>query len=228
MGQVDLNSCTRTSLVMTRKVYTMQDVEDKCKIWHKSNQLGVDGWPFCTFNSEEEIEWVKKAILDALNHPEVFNASDNYGALCNLKKLIKGKKAVLLRAKYGVPAKYEYRNIEGVNSIVDANHNDKVVIPLTAEEILDVIADLNKNRSPEDIFNAYDFHHETVTIECLETFQGLYCKGELNKCIKFICSKSNELGGFYDYGVGVIRNRLTSQYVFDSRRIPYTGGEKDD
>ena len=28
-----------------------------------------------------------------------------------------------------------------------------------------------------------------------------------------------ELGGFYDYGVGIIRNRLTSQYVDDSRRV---------
>jgi len=219
MVQAELNSSTLTTgFMITRKVYTKEDVEKKCKIWKKSHQIGFDGWPFCTYKNLEEIEWVKKAILDALNHPEKFNANDNYGALCNLKEMIKGKQAVRLRSKYGVPAKYEYRNTMGVNSIVDANHGDRIIVPLTAGEVLDIIVDLNKNRDLEDIFNAYNFHHETMSIEYLETFKGLYCQGKLNKLIKFICSKSNELGGFQDYGVDIIRNRLTSHYLLDARR----------
>ena len=107
-----------------------------------------------------------------------------------------------------------------MNCIVDANHADKVIIPLTARELLDIIADLNKGHGVEDIYNAYlqEFHHETITIEHLEQLRLLYFNGKLNKIIKFICSKSNELGGFVDYGVDVIHNRLTSQYLFDSRR----------
>lgn len=217
MGQIDLGSCTEGPLLVPRKVYTKEDVEKKCKIWHKSNQLGFDGWPFFTFNDLEEVEWVKAAILDALNNPRMFNANDNYGALCNLKRKIKGKNAIVLKAKYGIPVKLEYRNAYEVNAIVDVNHNDRLIIPLTAEELLDIIVDLNKNRKIEDIYNAYDFHHETMTIEYLESFKELYCKGKLNKIIRFICSKSNELGGFTDYGVNVIRNRLTSHYIFDSR-----------
>lgn len=54
--------------------------------------------------------------------------------------------------------------------------------------------------------------------EKMEKFQSLYFKGKLNKLIKYICSKSNEIGGFHDYGVTIIRNRLTSQYLFDPRR----------
>ena len=205
-------------LMITRTVYTKEDVEKKCKIWRKSKQLGFDGWPFFSYKNLEEIEWVKSAILDALNKPETFNATDNYGALCNLKNLIKGKKAEKLRSKYGIPVKLEYRNTSGINSIVDVNHNDKLIIPLTAGEILDIIADLNKGRKVEDIYKAYDFHHDTMTIEYLENFRELYRKGKLNKLISFICSKSNELGGFNDYGVSIIRNRLTSHYLFDARR----------
>jgi len=201
------------SLVITRKVYTKEYVDEKCKIWAKSNQMGFDGWPFFSYKNLEEVEWVKAAILDALNRPQSFNARDNYGALCNLKEKIKGKNAIVLRSKYGVPMKLEYRNTKGVNSIVDVNHGDKLVVPLTAEEVLDVIADLNKNRSVEDVFNAYDFHHKVMTIEYLEIFKRLYCNGKLNKLVKFICSKSNELGGSNDYGVPIIRNRLTSQYI---------------
>lgn len=223
MVQAELNHSTLgNGLIIPRKVYTMEDVEKKCKIWKKSNQLGFDGWPFFTYNSLEEVEWVKAAILDALNHPEQFNARDNYGALCNLKKKIKGKKAEVLKSKYAIPQKLEYRNNEGVNCIVDANHDDKVIIPLTASEILDVIVDLNKNRDIEDIYHAYDFHHQIMTIEHLEDFKKLYCKGKLNKLVRFICSKSNELGGFVDYGVDVVRNRLTSHYLFDNRK----GGKK--
>lgn len=220
MVQAEFNSSTfqSTGLIVTRKVYTKEDVEKRCKIWKKSNQLGLDGWPFFSYKHLEEVEWVKAAILDALNHPERFNASDNYGALCNLKSMIKNKNAEKLRSRYGIPVKLEYRNTKGVNSIVDANHGDKLIVPLTAEELLDIIVDLNKNRKVEDIFNAYDFHHGSVTIEYLETFGKLYCQGKLNKIIRFICSKSNELGGFNDYGVSVIRNRLTSHYLFDSRR----------
>ena len=218
--QAELNSSTFSSpgLIITRKVYSKEDVEKKCKIWKKSKQLGFDGWPFFTYKNLEEVKWVKAAILDALNHPETFNANDNYGALCNLKEMIKGKHAEKLRSKYGIPVKLEYRNTNGVNCIVDANHDDEIIIPLTAEESLDIIVDLNKNRKIEDIYNAYDFHHETMTIEYLEYFRKLYCKGELNKVIRFICSKSNELGGFTDYGVSIIRNRLTSHYLFDNRK----------
>lgn len=219
MGQIDLGSCTDGALMVPRKVYTKEYVEKKCKIWHKSNQLGFDGWPFFTFNDLEEVEWVKAAILDALNNPGMFNASDNYGALCNLKRKIKGKKAIVLKAKYGIPVKLEYRNAYEVNAIVDANHNDKVIIPLTAGEILDLIADINKNRNVSELFEFYEFYHGEVSIELLEKFERLYSQGKLNKIIKYICTKSNDLGGFHDYGVSVIRNRLTSQYIFDSRKV---------
>ena len=219
MVQAELNSCIgNSSLIITRKVYTKEDVEKKCKIWRKSKQLGFDGWPFFTYKNLEEIEWVKSAILDALNKPETFNAHDTYGALCNLKTLIKGKNAEKLRVKYGIPMKLEYRNAYEVNSIVDANHDDRVIIPLTASEILDLIADFNKNREVTELFEVYEFHHGDVTIELLEKFQRYYNQGKLNKLIRYICSKSNELGGFHDYGVGIIRNRLTTQYLFDQRR----------
>lgn len=220
MVQAELNSNTFNSngLLFARKVYTKEYVEKKCKIWPKSNQLGFDGWPFFSYKNLEEIDWVKNAILDALNNPESFDSRDTYGALCNLKKMIKGKNAKVLRSKYGLPIKLEYRNAYELNCIVDANHNDTVIIPLTAGEILDIIADLNKNREVSELFEVYDFHHGDVTIELLEKFQELYNKGELNKLIKYICSKSNELGGFHDYGVGIIRNRLTTQYLFDHRK----------
>ena len=87
---------------------------------------------------------------------------------------------------------------------------------------MDVIVDLNKNRDVEDIYHAYDFHHQVMTIGYLDDFKRLYCKGKLNKLVRFICSKSNELGGFVDYGVDVVRNRLTSHYLFDNRK----GGKK--
>ena len=219
MVQAKLNNSTfKQGFMVTRKMYTKEDVEKKCKIWHKSNQLGFDGCPFFTYKNLEEVEWVKSAILDALNNPGTFQASDTYGALCNLKKLIKGKNAEKLKAKYGIPLKLEYRNSQGVNSIVDANHDDKVIIPVTASELLDLIADLNKNRKPSDIFEFYDWYHKEVTIESLELFHNYYKQCKLNKLIKYICSKSNEIGGFQDYGVGIIRNRLTSQYLYDSRK----------
>lgn len=211
--QVDLNGCATGTFNSSIKVYTKKDVEEKCKIWHKSNQLGFDGWPFFSFKNLVEVEWVKAAILDALNHPEMFNATDNYGALCNLKEMIKGKNAIVLKSRYGVPPKLEYRNCENVNCIVDANNDDAIIIPLTATEILDVVVDLNKNRSLDEIFRAYEFYHESMSFEYLERFKDLYQHGELNKLIRFICRKSNELGGFYDYGVCVIRNRLTSHYL---------------
>lgn len=219
MVHAELNNSTfKQGFMVTRKMYTKEDVEKKCKIWHKSNQLGFDGWPFFTYKNLEEVEWVKSAILDALNNPGTFQASDTYGALCNLKEFIKGKNAEKLKPKYGIPLKLEYRNSQGVNSIVDANHDDKVIIPVTASELLDLIADLNKNRKPSDIFEVYDWYHKDVTIESLELFYTYYKQCKLNKLIKYICSKSNELGGFQDYGVGIIRNRLTSQYLYDSRK----------
>lgn len=218
MVQVDLNGHSTDSIKVSRKVYTMEDVDGMCKIWRKSNQLGLDGWAFCTYKNLTEVEWVKAAILDALNNPETFNATDNYGALCNLKAMIKGKNAIVLRDKYGVPQKLEYRNVMGINSIVDANHDDCVIIPVTAEEILDLIADINKNHKLEDIFDAYNFYHVDMTLEKMELFKKYYNQGKLNKIIRYICSKSNELGGFHDYGVDTIRNRLTTQYLFDSRR----------
>lgn len=215
MVQAEFNSSTFSSngLVVNRKVYTMEDVEKKCKIWPKSNQMGLDGWPFFSYKNIVEVEWVKAAIVDALNKPELFGASDTYGALCNLKEKIKGKNAEVLRETYGIPPKLEYRNNKNVNQIVDANHNDELVIPLTASEILDVIADLNKNRSIDEIMGAYDFHHNNMNRDFLKLFHDYYKKGMLNKLIKYICSKSNELGGFKDYGVDDVRNRLTSQYL---------------
>ena len=207
-----------TPLMIPRKVYTKEYVEQNCTYWKSSNQVGLNGWAICIIRNKDEIPLIQAAVLDALNHPERFNANDNYGALCNLKEYIKRGNAEKLRSRYAMPVKLEYRNVQGINSIVDANHDDKIIIPLTAGEILDVIVDLNKNRDIEEIYYAYEFNHETMTIEYLEQFQEYYYKGELNKIVKFICSKSNELGGFVDYGFDIIRNRLTSHYLFDNRK----------
>ena len=204
-----------------RKIYSMSDVEEMMNLIESSYQITIHTWKLGTCNDLAEYELVKKAVLDALNNPEKFNApNDSFGALVNLRKKIKKNNCKVLYSEYGLPVKLEYRNTSDVNCIVDANHADKVIIPLTARELLDIVADLNKNHDVEDIYNAYlqEFHHETITIEHLEQLRLLYFNGKLNKIIKFICSKSNELGGFVDYGVDVIHNRLTSQYLFDSRR----------
>lgn len=219
--QVELDQCSANGTIqVSRKVYTVDDVKELVKPIKSSRQISFPkGRMFCSYKNPVEIEWVRAAILDALNNPEKFNSpGDNFGATMKLQEMVKGNNCIVLRKWYDVPVKYEYRNTYEVNSIVDANHNDEVIIPLTAEEILDVIADLNKNRKPEDIFNAYEFHHKDVTIEKLNLFKTLYHQGKLNKLIRYICSKSNELGGFKDYGVSIIRNRLTSQYLYDSRR----------
>lgn len=220
MGQIELPDCTNT-IQVSRKVYSNEELEEMVKVW-STGQVAIMGMAIGSAKNDYEISWIKAAIGDALNHPEVFNSpNDTFGALNNLRGMIKNKNAVVLRARYGIPVKLEYRNTLGVNAIVDVNHEDNVIIPLTASEILDIIVDLNKNRNVEDIYYAYEeeFYHETMTIEYLESFQELYQKGKLNNIIRFICHKSNELGGFKDYGVDVIRNRLTSQYLFDNRRM---------
>ncbi|MBQ2651923.1 MAG: hypothetical protein IJF83_00050 [Methanobrevibacter sp.] len=221
MVQVELDNCSNKGIFhISRKVYTMEDIDELVKPITSSKQISFPkGRMFCSYKDAIEIEWVKAAILDALNNPEKFySPGDTFGATMKLQEMIKGNNCIVLRKEYGIPEKLEYRNTYEVNSIVDANHNDRVIIPITAGEILDLIADLNKNRKLEDIFEVYDWYHKDMTIELLELFQTYYRECRLNKLIKYICSKSNELGGFQDYGVGVVRNRLTTQYLFDSRK----------
>ena len=218
--QVELDRCANGTLQTYRKIYTMEDIDHLVKLIPSSRQISFPkGRMFCSYKQEHEINWVKAAILDALNNPEKFFCpGDTFGATMKLQEMIKGNNCIVLKKWYDLPQKLEYRNNYNVNAIVDANNNDTVIIPVTAEEILDLIADLNKHRKVEDIFIAYEFYHESMTLEKLELFQSYYKKGKLNKIIRYICSKSNDLGGFHDYGVNVIRNRLTSQYLFDNRR----------
>lgn len=220
-------SKTQTDLLSLRcdpipkKVYTMEDVDKMMNLIESSNQITIHTWKLGTCNDRSEYEMVKKAVLDALNHPEKFNSStDTFGALVNLRKKIRKNNCSVLFEEYGLPAKYEYRNTHGINCIVDANNNDSMIVPVTASELLNLIADFNKNHNIEDIYDAYlqEFHHDNVTIEHLELLKKLYYQGKLNKVIKFICTKSNKLGGFVDHGVDIIHSRLTSQYLFDSRR----------
>lgn len=202
-----------------QKQYSLEDIQKMTKPINKNSQFSFNGWSFCSIKNLEEFKWIQMALRDTLNFPEAWGCEyNNFGAILKLQKYVSGNNCEKLRKWYGIPIKYEYRNAKNVNCIVDANNNDQVIIPLTAEEILDVVVDLNKNRKVEDIYHAYDFHHQIMTIELLEKFKELYDTGKLNKLIRFICSKSNELGGFNDYGVSVIRNRLTSQYIFDSRK----------
>lgn len=224
MVQAELtNSTFKTgSFFNTDKKYTMTDIEEMMNLIESSNQITLHTWKLGTCNNNTEYEWVKRAVLDACNTPEKFDSpGDTLGAIINLRKMIKKNNCNVLRGRYGMTPKYEYRNQYLHNFIVDANNHDEIIIPLTAREILDIIADLNKGHSISKIYDSYleDFHHDTVTMEHLELLKKLYYKGELNKLIKFICSKSNELGGFVDYGVEVLRNCLTSQYIYDSRRV---------
>lgn len=219
MVQVELEECC--TLIPKKKIYSIEDIEEMTKPINNNAQCSLNGWSFCSIKNLTEFKWLQLALLDTLNHPEMWGYPGNtYEALIELQRYVHGNHCEKLAKWYHLPMKLQYRNIEGVNAIVDANHNDKIIIPLTARELLDIIAYLNKNYSAEDIYYAYqtDFHHKSITIEHLEYFKRLYLKGELNKLIKFICSKSNELGGFYDYGVEVLRNYVTSRYVFDSRR----------
>ena len=222
--QADLLSCRCDPINV--KIYPMNDVEEMMNLIESSNQITIHTWKLGTCNGKSEFEMVKKAVLDALNHPEKFNSPmDSFGALVNLREKIKKNNCKVLSEEYGLPMKLEYRNTSGVNCIVDANHDDRIVIPLTARELLDIIADFNKGHSPEDIYNAYlqEFHHGSITIEHLEYFMALYSHDKINKIIKFICRKSNDLGGFVDYGVGILHNCLTSQYLHDSRKVNNNG-----
>ena len=213
--QVELPGCSTSTINCTRKVYTIQDIDRLVKPIQSSKQISFPrGRMFCSYKDTIEIDWVKSAILDALNHPEKFDSpGDTFGATMKLQEMIKGNKCHILKKWYDIPQKLEYRNAYEVNAIVDANHQDRLIIPLTAEEILDVIVDINKNRSLEDICNVYNFHHSEMNVHYLELFKELYYKNELDKLIRFICTKSNDLGGFMDHGVGVVRNRLTSHYL---------------
>ena len=210
MGQVELSEYAG--------LYSKKEVEDMVSVW-TTGQVAICGMSIGTAGNKFEQDWIKAAIFDALNHPEKFNSkNDTFGALMVLKSKIQGGNVHVLKSEYGVPPRFEYRNSRGVNAVVDVNHESKVVFHLTACEVLDVICDLNKNRSIKQIFNSYDFYHKNVSLESLKFFKDAYSNGELNKVVKYICSKSNDIGGFKDHGVGVVRNRLTSQYLFDARR----------
>lgn len=227
MVQAELDYNTSGTINLSRTYYTMHDIERMMDVIKTSNQITFLTWKLGTHKNEQELEWVKKALFDCLNNPEKFDSpNDTFGAIANLREKIKRNNCIVLREYYGIPPKFEYRNSYEINAIVDANSNDDIIIPVTASEILDIIADINKNRSLEEIFDNYEFHHdECMTIELLDLFRKLYCQGKLNKIVRHICSKSNELGGFKDYGVEVIRNRLTSQYLFDPRRGGKENGE---
>lgn len=217
MVQVELTDCT-SNIQFTKKVYTREEVEGMVKLWKSSGQVSIMGMAIGTPKNTTEEKWIRAAIFDALNKPELYGCKcDTFGALMVLRNMIKNKKAHVLSKWYNLPIKYEYRNNFGVNAIVDANQDDEIIFPLVASEVLDVIADLNKNRTTREIYANYTFYHD-ICLEDLEKFKVAYNKGVLNRLIKYICSKSNEIGGFKDYGVDVIRNRLTSQYLFDNRR----------
>ena len=202
------------------KLYSKNEVEDMISVW-STGQVALCGMNIGSAHNKYEEEWIKAGIFDALNHPEKFDCecNDTFGALMVLKDRISGGNVSVLKDEYGIPPCYEYRNNKGVNAIVDVNHDDEVVFPFTAGEVLDIICDLNKNRSVDDILRSYDFYHGGVTGSVLVDFNAAYVGRELNRLVKHICHKSNELGGFMDHGVGVLRNRLTSQYLFDSRKI---------
>ena len=218
MVQAELTNIGPSSIQVSRKLYSHDEVNEMVKLW-STGQVSIMGMAIGSPINHREEQWIRAAIFDALNYPEKFNCkNDNFGALMVLRDLIKNKNAKVLGEWYKLPVKLEYRNNYGVNAIVDVNHDDEVIFNLVAFEVLDVIADLIKNRSVEDIFSNYDFYHDDVDVEDLRKFKEAYMSGALNKLIKYICRKSNELGGFKDYGVNVIRNRVTSQFILDQRR----------
>lgn len=219
MVQVELPDCN-PGIQITRKIYTHEEVNKMIKTWKSSGQVSLKGMAIGTPENQTEEKWIRAAIFDALNKPELYGCKcDTFGALMTLREMIKNKNAKVLSKWYNLPVKYEYRNNYGINAIVDVNNDDEIIFPLIASEILDIIGDLNKNRKIKEIYDNYEFYHKTVNIECLEKFKVAYKKGALNKLIKYICTKSNKIGGFHDYGINVIRNRITSQYLYDSRKL---------
>lgn len=205
-SQVDLDMDFEHKLPQG-KVCSREDIRKLVKKIDSSRQVSLNGWMFCKFYSDEQVDWIIDAITDTLN-----NHNGSYFALLELKESLKGGKIESLRSKYAVPKILKYSSTMNVNSIYDAN-NGKCFIPVTASEILDLILDIKKGRSLAYIFGSYNFHHKDMNREYLERFINAYTHKELNKLIKFICTKSNQEGGFVDHGVDVIRNRRVEDYL---------------
>ena len=190
------------------RVWSREEVKSMIKIIKTSGQVSLNGWMFCKYYREEEVNWVIGAITDTLN-----NSEDTFRGLLKLKESLKGGKIESLRSKYATPKILKYSSTAGVNCIYDAD-SGRCFIPVTASEILDLTLDIRKGRSLDFIMRSYDFYHEAMNREYLERFVDVYTHKELNKLIKFICAYSNREGGFVDHGVSVVRNRDIVAHVY--------------
>lgn len=208
MVQVDLNSSNfKNKVRQPRHVYTRKEVESMIKTIKTSGQVSLNGWMFCKYYQDDQVEWVIDAITDTLN-----KSPDTFRGLLKLKEQLKGGKIHLLREKYGTKL-LKYVSSSGRNCIIDSRTPDGCFIPLTASEILDLTIDIKRKRSINFIMRSYEFYHEEMNQEYLERFIDCYKHKELNNLINFICKLSNSEGGFNDYGVGVIRNRNALDYI---------------
>lgn len=195
------------NMVHSKKVCSREDIRKLVKKIDSSRQVSLNGWMFCKFYSDEQVDWIIDAITDTLN-----KSNGSYFALLELKESLKGGKIEILRSKYATPKILKYSSTMNINSVYDAG-TGKCFIPVTASEILDLILDLKKGRTIDYLMSSYDFYHKDMNREYLERFIDAYMHKELNKLIKFICMKSNVEGGFVDHGVGVIRNRRVEDYI---------------
>ena len=168
MGQVELENCSTGTINVSRKIYTLGDIQKISKPIRNQTQFSFKGWSFCSIKNMIEYDWMEKAIVDTLNKPEAWGCpGDNYAALLKLQEYVSGNNCIRLKKWYGIPERYEYRNAYDLNCIVDANHDDKIIIPLTARETLNTITDLIKNRSIEEIYEASleHWYHKELTME---------------------------------------------------------------
>ena len=208
MVQVELETNSNNVGVPGGRRWSREEVKSMVKIIKTSGQVSLNGWMFCKYYRDEQVDWVISAIMDTLN-----NSDDSFRGLLKLKESLKGGNVQILRSKYSTPKILKYSSTAGVNCIYDAE-SGKCFIPVTASEILDLTWDIKKGRSIDFIMRSYDFYHEAMNREYLERFIDVYSHKELNKLINFICVKSNREGGFVDHGVGVVRNRDVVTHVF--------------
>ena len=205
-SQVDLDM-KFNNLFPNKRVCSREDIRKLVKKIDSSNQISLNGWMFCKFYKDEQVDWIINAITDTLN-----KSNGSYFALLDLKKSLKGGNIEILRSKYATPKILKYSSTMNVNSVYDAE-TGKCFIPVTASELLDLVLDIKKGRSIDYFMGSYDFYHKDMNREYLERFIDAYNHKELNRVIKFICKKSNLDGGFVDHGVGVIRNRKVEDYL---------------
>ena len=208
MVQVELETNSNNVGVPGGRRWSREEVKSMVKIIKTSGQVSLNGWMFCKYYRDEQVEWVISAIMDTLN-----NSDDSFRGLLKLKESLKGGNVKILRSKYATPKLLKYSSTAGVNCIYDAE-SGKCFIPVTASEILDLTWDIKKGRSIDFIMRSYDFYHDAMNREYLDRFIDCYSHKELNKLIRFICAKSNGEGGFVDHGVGVVRNRDVVTHVF--------------